>query len=576
MRHPLWSEHTRVFVDTNSLMEDTAATFIWTRLIPLLRAKGIPSLIVAKSVVDELDRLASDGDESTARRARAAKLTVKSLLDADEAEVRGEKNDSFPDNLFLALFTSLRLKYRLILITQDRKLAKDILSLNSSSSVDRIRGIDAFRIGSSGDPMRWQLDPSDPSGVKYILNQLPEPGNQQTKPDPASAASASPSSPSSVEPFARPQDVAQLNDTPLNMTEIPGSDDVVKDANGAPLRLGEKLGSGGEGTTYETDNALVCKVYQRSRLKQSTIDKIKLMSSRQVRHPAICWPISLAYNSHNEAVGYLMPKAEGKELQTTVFIPPRLQKIFPHWIRWHLVQLTSTILNAVAYLHSLNVLLGDINARNILVQDASTVFFVDCDSYQVEGFPCPVGQPPYLAPELYGEKLSSTLRTLEHEHFAIATLVFMLLHPGKPPYSHEGGGDPSENVRKQHFPYPLGDRHGSRSPTGPWRFIWSHLPYYVKEAFYKKVFGPDSHLSKRLSVTEWQALMRRYENDFAKGYFSDELFPKGFKQLTKEQAEQNGIPWRYCGVCGKGFPVYQDHFTKCYDCRAGLLSSRPQ
>lgn len=543
MRHPLWSEHTRVFVDTNSLMEDTAETFIWTRLIPLLRAKGIPSLIVAKSVVDELDRLTSDRDESTARRARAAKLTVKSLLDADEAEVSGEENDSFPDNLFLALFTRIRLKYRLILITQDRKLAKDILSLNSSSSVDRIRGIDAFRIGSNGDPMRWQLDPIDPSGVKYILNQLPDPGNQQTRPDPAGAAPASPSSPPSVEPFARPQDVAQLNDTPLNMTEIPGSDDVVKDANGVPLRLGEKLGSGGEGTAYETDNGLVCKVYQRGRLKQSTIDKIKLMSSRQVRHPAICWPISLAYNSHNEAVGYLMPRAKGKELQTTVFIPPRLQKTFPRWTRRHLVQLTSTILDAVSYLHSLKVLLGDINARNILVQKASTVFFVDCDSYQVEGFPCPVGQPPYLAPELYGKKLSSTLRTLEQEHFAIATLVFMLLHTGKPPYSHEGGGNPSENVRKQHFPYPLGDRHSSRLPAGPWRFMWSHLPYAMKEAFHK-VFGPDSHLSKRLSVEEWQTRARHYEHCLAMRYLSEELFPKDFKILTKEQTAQKDTLWR--------------------------------
>ena len=367
----------------------------------------------------------------------------------------------------------------------------------------------------------------------------------------------------SATPFKLWQHVTQLDDTPVSISSIPGPGDVVKNAKGVHLSLGVELGSGGEGTTYETDGSLVCKVYKGDCLKQSTIDKLKLMISREIHHPAICWPVSLAYNSCDEPVGYLMPRAQGRELQPTIFIPSRLQQTFPHWTRRHLVKLTSTILAAVDYLHSLNVLLGDINARNILVQDESTVFFVDCDSYQVEGFPCPVGMPPFLAPELYGKEFRSTLRTLEHEYFAIATLVFMLLHLGKSPYSHQGGEDPSKNVQTQHFPYQRGDRGAQGAPMGAWRFMFSHLPRYMKDAFHE-VFSD----GKRLSTDTWQGLMQRYENDLYKKYVSDDLFPSSFKQLTKEQVEKQEGTWRSCEYCGQDFGAFKDEERICPKCRS--------
>ena len=52
----------------------------------------------------------------------------------------------------------------------------------------------------------------------------------------------------------------------------------------------------------------------------------------------------------------------------------------------------------------------------------TTVYLVDTDSYQVETYPCPVYMPPFLHPELVGQDLRSLLRTMKHEHFAVATL----------------------------------------------------------------------------------------------------------------------------------------------------------
>lgn len=195
------------------------------------------------------------------------------------------------------------------------------------------------------------------------------------------------------------------------------------------------------------------------------------------------------------------------------------------------------------------------------MQSESSVFFVDCDSYQIEGFPCPVGMPPFLAPEIYGTELRSILRTIDHENFAIATLVFMLLHTGKPPYSHQGGEDPLKNVQKRHFPYPRGSQGGQGVPKGPWQFMFSHLPRYMKDAFHE-VFS-DGH---RLSVDTWQHYMYRYENDLSKGYVSNKLFPKNFKKLNRNQAEKYDVPWRSCDRCGEGFVPKNEEHTTCPDC----------
>ena len=60
----------------------------------------------------------------------------------------------------------------------------------------------------------------------------------------------------------------------------------------------------------------------------------------------------------------------------------------------------------------------------------------------------------------------------------------MLLMPGKPPYSHAGGGDPAQNVRDRHFPYGF-EKRGVAVPDGQWRFIWSHFPHYLKQKFHE-------------------------------------------------------------------------------------------
>ena len=303
---------------------------------------------------------------------------------------------------------------------------------------------------------------------------------------------------------------------------------MVWDSDGQTSHLIAELGRGGEGAVYMTTNGLACKVYRRDRIRRFVIDKLNLMVKRKVFHPAICWPRSLAHNDQGEVVGYFMPMAAGKELRRTVFIPPVMRASYPHWTRLHLAKLASKVVEAIDHLHGLDVLVGDINPANIIIQGENAVFLVDCDSYQVDKYPCPVGIPTFLAPELLKCDLPRTLRTNTHEYFALATLIFMILHPGKPPYSHKGGGDPSNNVRKGNFPYQRGDKGSHGVPDGPWRYMWSHLTDRMQKAF-ERVFR---HLEP-IPTSDWKRLLGKYQHALRNGYVSDDPFPKDFKRSSK-------------------------------------------
>jgi hypothetical protein len=345
---------------------------------------------------------------------------------------------------------------------------------------------------------------------------------------------------------------------------------VVQGGDGSHHRLVQLLGSGGEGSVYLTDTGLACKAYAASRLTTTARDKIEKMVNHPIDHPGICWPRASAHDGRGAFVGYLMRRAEGKELQKSVFLKPTLTRLFPAWTRRELVSLAETVLTSIHALHVRNVLLGDINPLNILVCDERSVFLVDTDSYQIEDYPCPVGTAVFLPPELMGADLSRVLRTPAHEAFAVATLVFMILIPGKPPYSHCGGEDPRANVLTRHFPYCLGDRPSQGVPSGLWRFIWSHFPRFLKEKFHAVFSG-----GERPSSAEWVDLMVRYRDLLDRGHATNELFPSQFKQLSQEVLARTGGEMRTCACCRSTFYVLPGRPLRDPICQSCLQSRVP-
>lgn len=507
----------RIIVDTSSFMQEHAEAMLERIFVPLVEETGI-KLVVPLQVSEEIERHLGSKDSDLRKKAERADDLFRKFKARELIDVYGGSEKTFTDNVIMMVIVRFCEKYHFCLVTQDRALAADILKLTQRQSVTRMKTITAVRIGQDGDIARWLLDPSNSKGAVWERVVVDKQSNEINRAAPATE----------VEKFHLRSGPTRVDNRILAVSSHATKGSLLFDDAGMKIQLGERIGAGGEGTVFATSENQVCKVYEGQRLTAGTRAKIELMLRKPVHHPGICWPLSLARNESNEFVGYFMNRATGRELQRAVFVKPLLEQIFPEWTRVQLVVLTMSILELVLLLHERNVLLGDISPRNILVKDEKTVFFVDTDSYQIEDFPCPVGTATFLPPELRGQDLSSVLREMRHEHFALATLIFMMLMPGKPPYSHAGGGDPAENVRTRHFPYALGEKRGMGVPDGPWRFMWSHLPFYLKEVFHQ-VFSDE----KRVSAADWQKTMKRYYSDLTNAYLSHEIFPASFKLLNE-------------------------------------------
>lgn len=336
-----------------------------------------------------------------------------------------------------------------------------------------------------------------------------------------------------VRPFQVCQKPLDEVDAQVNVNHLPQAGEMVLLGSGGSLKLLREIKAGGEGVIYETERPHhVCKIYHRNRLTKLKQKKIELMVSRRIERPGICWPIDLVKNSAEEFVGYIMPKAHGETMQSAMFVKPKLEKNFPSWKRLDLVNIAGTFIDHVAFLHAHNVIIGDINPQNLLVTGKSDeVWLVDTDSFQIEGFPCPVGTVNFTAAEIQGRNYSDFLRTVDHELFAVATMLFMILFPGKPPYSQQGGGSPAENIRSKHFPYRFYrgsesnvlEVDGRDAPQGPWQYIWANLPNNVREAFFF-TFRED----RRVNVAGWTGLLTNYRSRIQRGTCSNELFPMTF------------------------------------------------
>lgn len=557
----------RVFVDTSSWMFQMSESFFEGKMLDALKSSG-KKLVVPGKVLEEVKKFLNHEDQEKRQKSRTAATILQKYINDGHAQVFGSEKDPFTDQTILYVFQQFRVRYHLALITQDRGLATDVYNLNNQRAVNG-NPIRVFRISMQGELIEWRFEeaavvqPITGQGaagqavVQHTIQQQPrstQAGQQQSRQHSASSPPAASGGASEKEPavkFRLGTKVASGGDEPMPCRQLPGEHDTVQSAKFGTIQLGETIGRGGEGDIYKTNLGLVCKIYKKERLTQGRYEKLKLMLTVPVDKKGICWPRDIVTNQHGEFVGFVMDAAEGKPMQTSLFAKPVLMKNFPHWTRLQLVDLCLTMLSLIEYLHQRNIIIGDINPMNILIKNEKEVYFVDTDSYQIENFPCPVGTVNFTAPEIQGKNYGTFLRTFEHENFAVATLIFMTLLPGKPPYSQQGGGTPEDNIRKMDFPYPFGDESTGKVPDGPWRFIWSHLTYKVKEALYK-TFKENN----RISVSDLKSLVKSYRYSIVQKWSSDELFPMSHK------IPEGKAVMMVCSKCGQEKQAHIDHKQK--------------
>lgn len=536
------SNRGRIIIDTSALMTDRSEPFVYLSLMPALRQSG-KQVLVSHRVVHELQHhvqtTASAVDADSVQRGQSAHTGLKliqALQTEQLADFRGEENElagnyRFFDPVVLDVFTRHQKNTQLLLITEDRNLACQILdnatNLNATEFPPQVGYIDVKdkqgkTLGNWAARRLW-------SKYQQASSQVSQPGDERTERKRASDR---------IKPFSLAHDVYRGSTDVMQVSSIPASGDMVSGDVSGSFQIGERISEGGEGIIYKTSLPdMVCKIYLQERLTHDRLKKLERMTSRRSPAPGICWPCELVRNRDGEFIGYLMPMAKGEIFNLSVFKKPLLEEMFPHWQREHLVQLAITTLTLIQKLHQLNVLIGDINPNNFMVVNEHEVYLVDTDSFQVEEFPCPVGTPQFTAPELIGLPYNSFLRTKENEMFAVATMLFMILFVGKAPFSGQGAGDIIESIKKHQFPYVAEDSEKSSRPFGPYKFIWSNLYNFLRNDF-KEIFHlgqsvPDANPQGRGNFRQADNYLdlflidlKGYLAKIRKGDLSNDLFPK--------------------------------------------------
>lgn len=527
----------KMLIDTSSIMEKSAKSF-FDEIGPFL-SKYQNHINLPASCFYELHKHSLSNHTTKASLAKVAINLVSNLQKMNILIIRGNKNDgTFADPVFLEKIIHFRTQYNILVITQDNNLAKDIQNLNLLKSVKGYK-VDVRRIDSNG-----RL-------TNFSRNQISDISNMNnTRSNTSKVFNLSPNTDNSA----------------MIIHSIPSTNDTVGTDVGGSIVLTTKIAEGGEGIIYNTNTQYVAKIYKSGKITNQKFKKIQLMLATNMKYPGICYPVGALYNKQHEFVGYLMPKAAGIEIQKSIFIKPQFIKIFPNWKKLDTVELCLSILTRIKFLHDNGIIIGDINPMNILVKSPTEVYFVDTDSYQIENYPCPVGTVNFTAPEIQGSKFSSFLRTMGNENFAIATLMFMIMLPGKTPYAQQGGENQIENILNMDFSYPLGENSNKKTPDGPWRFIWSHLSYRVKQAFYETFTknGKYSTEETRLSTEEWIAIFKDYKYRLESGQFkerdpmSEELYPTRYKNVSSAFIK--------CKLCNQLIPEDQAEEGICSDC----------
>lgn len=546
----------KIFIDTCSLLHFASDQF-WLHVVPIIQRRQ-NKIIIPIRAMEEIKKHSKNSNKPELQKKAESSLEIlNKLILAGFLEVRGEENDNFADNVFQVVFTKFRMTHKLLLITQDGDLAYDIYNLNNVKSV-RANPVYVKRINKYGFLSNFEFNQNQ-SKERIGSNKNTEHKKREVD-----------IKISENEIFKVTKNITDIPDVKLNISAIPREGQsayIFDEEKRIDIKLIKAIASGGEGTIFTTNTEYVAKIYKNEKLNKRKYEKIKLMLSKEIKCEGICYPVACLYNNDREFIGYLMPKAKGKELQKSLFIKPLFVKNFPGWKKRDTVELSVVILEKIKYLHDRNIIMGDINPANILVVSPKEVYFVDTDSYQIEGFPCPVGTINYTAPEIQRKNFDSFLRTIGNENFAVATLLFMIMLPGKPPYSQQGGESPIDNIVKMDFSYPFGEQSNRKTPDGPWRFIWSHLTYDIKESFYQtfRKDGKTNTDKTRLSVDEWLSKFTYYLYLLDSGKLgeqdkmSEELFPNRHKKNSK-------VTYTNCRLCNREVPEESCKNGICKEC----------
>jgi len=282
-------------------------------------------------------------------------------------------------------------------------------------------------------------------------------------------------------------------------------------------RLGNVLAEGGEGIVHfvRDRDDVVAKLYKdweygRDEKLRRMID----LSTKRLRRVA-AWPLSKLSDDQDQMVGFVMESLDRwQPLHASYQIRTRLQHA-PNRTWAYLLRISRNLATCVHHVHDHGFVIGDLNESNVLVGPDAMVKIIDADSFQLRTedrlFPCKVGKPELLGPELQGRSLEGLERTPNHDLFALAALIFQALVFGRHPFAGVPQDDSDatlEDAIENGWYVFTRRRKVPLLPPPGLTIDW--LPESVQELF-ERAFDPKE--PARPTAREWFSALKEIENE---------------------------------------------------------------
>lgn len=350
---------------------------------------------------------------------------------------------------------------------------------------------------------------------------------------------------------------------------VPVTGETVIQRNGTVLFLKEAQMTDHISVTYATSNPnFFAKVYTTEALQLDILQKkATRMLQSEVKISGVCWPTDILNNTSGYFVGVLIPASKGVQLTRSVLNGTTgLSQYFPLWDRLNLCMLAVTILDKICKIHDLGLLFGCINPASIYITDSETVYFVDTDCWQIDGYPALSRNQTFTPPELLQENKMQLLYTIDQENYQVALLTFMIMMPGKFPYAKGKNTSERDSIVDMAFPFSVGGgmrrSQDAERPSGVWRIVWDHLPYQMCDSFYNTFHSKGRYSSpgRRIKDTIWLDMCKEFGRLLSNSDRVDSrsIFPHTFRYDGKRTFVR-------CSICGQEHPdFYFMHYIYVY------------
>ena len=218
-------------------------------------------------------------------------------------------------------------------------------------------------------------------------------------------------------------------------------------ANGRKLELGRQVGAGGQGTVFHVNGmpSSAVKLYHHPSYKlQAKVST--LVSTPRSKRPSerfAAWPTDIVYEISGPwfrrkrmFAGCIMPFKKDSH-PIFHFYTPKKRKEHNWAVNWgHMHLLAHNLASVFQEFHDHNMVIGDVNSRNILVNTALLPIVIDIDSIQISpAHTSDVGVEEYTPPELMGQTFTNVVRNKYHDLFGLGYLLFQLLMNGCSPFA---------------------------------------------------------------------------------------------------------------------------------------------